>query len=115
MPIYEYKCQQCGKHHEVMQKITEKPLKKCPDCGGEMKKMISSTSFVLKGSGWYATDYASDKKKSEGKTSGDKKKVDSKFRDTGSEAAKTETKPEAQSGGKPDGKPNAGGSTDSSS
>lgn len=61
MPIYEYECQKCKKLHEVMQKITEKPLSKCPDCGGRMKKMISNSSFVLKGTGWYATDYASNK------------------------------------------------------
>ena len=64
MPIYEYDCQTCGKHHEIMQKITDAPLKKCPDCGGKMKKLISNTSFVLKGTGWYATDYGSDRKKS---------------------------------------------------
>lgn len=63
MPIYEYTCSTCGKHHEIMQKITEEPLMVCPDCGGEMKKMISNTSFVLKGTGWYLTDYARDKKK----------------------------------------------------
>ncbi len=61
MPIYEYKCTECGKHHEIMQKITDKPLATCAECGGKMKKMISSTSFVLKGTGWYATDYASGK------------------------------------------------------
>jgi putative FmdB family regulatory protein len=54
MPIYEYKCLNCGKHHEIMRKITDKPLSKCPDCSGKMKKMISNTSFVLKGTGWYA-------------------------------------------------------------
>jgi putative FmdB family regulatory protein len=63
MPIYEYECQKCKKHHELMQKITDKPCAQCPDCGGKMKKLISNTSFVLKGTGWYATDYASDKKK----------------------------------------------------
>jgi putative FmdB family regulatory protein len=61
MPIYEYECQKCKKQHEVMQKITEKPLSKCPDCGGKLRKMISNSSFVLKGTGWYATDYASNK------------------------------------------------------
>ncbi len=62
MPIYEYECQGCGKLHEIMQKITEPALKKCPDCGGDMKKLISNTSFVLKGTGWYMTDYASNKR-----------------------------------------------------
>jgi putative FmdB family regulatory protein len=57
MPIYEYKCNKCGVF-EVMQKITEAPLKKCPTCKGKTERLISSTSFVLKGSGWYATDYA---------------------------------------------------------
>lgn len=63
MPIYEYACSKCGKHHEIMQRITEAPLTICPKCGGQMKKLISSTSFVLKGTGWYATDYGSRKKK----------------------------------------------------
>lgn len=58
MPIYEYECEQCKKHHEIMQKITDGPLSQCPMCGGTLRKMISNTSFVLKGSGWYATDYA---------------------------------------------------------
>jgi putative FmdB family regulatory protein len=57
MPIYEYKCPKCGVV-EVMQGIKEKPLKKCPQCKAKVERMISSSSFVLKGSGWYATDYA---------------------------------------------------------
>jgi putative FmdB family regulatory protein len=57
MPIYEYKCPKCGVV-EVMQGIKEKPLKKCPTCKSKVERMISSSSFVLKGSGWYATDYA---------------------------------------------------------
>ncbi|MCL4475828.1 MAG: zinc ribbon domain-containing protein [Nitrospirae bacterium] len=59
MPVYEYQCQMCGKLHEIMQRYTDAPLTKCPECGGEMKKLISNTSFVLKGAGWYKTDYAS--------------------------------------------------------
>ncbi len=57
MPIYEYKCNKCGVF-EVMQKISEAPLKKCPTCKGKAERQISNTSFVLKGSGWYVTDYA---------------------------------------------------------
>ena len=57
MPIYEYKCARCGVV-EVMQGIKQTPLRKCPNCKGKVEKMISSSSFVLKGSGWYATDYA---------------------------------------------------------
>lgn len=88
MPIYEYGCTKCGKHHEVMQKITEKPLTKCPDCGGTLKKKISNTSFVLKGTGWYVTDYASDKKKSEQKHGGEKKAVGARFESTGPDLKK---------------------------
>jgi putative FmdB family regulatory protein len=57
MPIYEYKCEKCGTF-EVTQRITEKALGKCPTCKGKVKKLISNTSFQLKGTGWYITDYA---------------------------------------------------------
>jgi putative FmdB family regulatory protein len=57
MPIYEYKCDKCGVF-EVMQRITESPLRKCPTCKGKVDRQISRGSFILKGSGWYATDYA---------------------------------------------------------
>ena len=57
MPIYEYQCKKCGTF-EVTQRITEKPLGRCPTCKGKVKKLISNTSFQLKGTGWYVTDYA---------------------------------------------------------
>lgn len=63
MPIYEYECIACGKHHEVIHRHSDNPLTECPDCSGHMKKLISQTSFVLKGSGWYLTDYASGERK----------------------------------------------------
>jgi putative FmdB family regulatory protein len=64
MPIYEYQCLKCSKKFEVMQKISDDPLSECRSCGGELKKLITSTSFVLKGEGWYVTDYPSaDRKK----------------------------------------------------
>src|SRR5262245_20766878 len=56
MPIYEYSCPKCGQF-EITQRITDDPLKKCPTCKSKVRKLISSTSFQLKGSGWYATDY----------------------------------------------------------
>jgi putative FmdB family regulatory protein len=59
MPIYEYTCQKCGHHLEAMQKMSDKPLTKCPQCRGRLEKIFSQTSFQLKGSGWYATDYNS--------------------------------------------------------
>lgn len=59
MPVYEYKCDVCDVILEVVQKITDEPLKECSKCGGPLRKLISSTSFVLKGNGWYVTDYPS--------------------------------------------------------
>jgi putative FmdB family regulatory protein len=59
MPIYEYVCEKCGNHIEVLQKIGDAPPKKCSKCKkGKMEKVISRTSFQLKGGGWYVTDYA---------------------------------------------------------
>lgn len=74
MPVYEYRCVRCNEEFEVMQRITDNPLSTCKLCGGELKKLITNTSFVLKGSGWYVTDYPSpdrkkameEKKKAEG-------------------------------------------------
>lgn len=57
MPIYEYKCLDCGETFEVFQKITEEPLNACTFCNGKVQKLISLCSFHLKGTGWYATDY----------------------------------------------------------
>jgi putative FmdB family regulatory protein len=58
MPLYEYECNQCGRIEEALQKFSDKPLKKCRHCSGSLRKLISNTSFHLKGSGWYVTDYA---------------------------------------------------------
>lgn len=58
MPIYEYKCLKCLNDFEAMQKFSDSPVKKCPSCGGGVKRLISRSSFQLKGSGWYLTDYA---------------------------------------------------------
>src|SRR5271154_5315039 len=57
MPIYEYKCPKCGEF-EVTQRITENALKKCPTCKSKVERQLSRTSFILKGTGWYVTDYA---------------------------------------------------------
>ena len=61
MPIYEYECQQCHKVTEAWQSLADAPLTSCPDCQGSMKKLISSSSFQLKGGGWYADGYCSGK------------------------------------------------------
>ncbi|HTY92530.1 MAG TPA: zinc ribbon domain-containing protein [Steroidobacteraceae bacterium] len=62
MPFYEYECASCKFYTEVMQKITDAPLKKCPSCGkGTLRKLVSAPVFRLKGGGWYETDFKSDK------------------------------------------------------
>ena len=61
MPIYEYKCKKCGKVYELFQRITEPALTSCKFCKGPTRKLISRTTFHLKGSGWYATDYGGKK------------------------------------------------------
>ena len=71
MPIYEYRCAECGHQEEHLQKVTEKPVAKCPACGKKTyQKLLSAAGFQLKGSGWYATDFKSKKpaeKKAEAK------------------------------------------------
>lgn len=58
MPLYEYECQSCHRRLEKIQKFSDPLLEVCPHCGGRLEKLISSPAFHLKGSGWYATDYA---------------------------------------------------------
>ena len=80
MPIYEYACASCDHHLEALQKISEDPLVFCPECGEEsLRKMVSAAAFVLKGSGWYETDF---------KNSGKEKPKDAKASD-GQPASKT--------------------------
>ncbi len=59
MPIYEYECTKCGQQTEIWQKFSDAPITKCEMCKGRMKKLISQSTFHLKGTGWYVTDYAS--------------------------------------------------------
>ncbi|OGQ21574.1 MAG: hypothetical protein A3I05_03480 [Deltaproteobacteria bacterium RIFCSPLOWO2_02_FULL_44_10] len=63
MPIYEYQCEKCSKAFERFQKITDLPLTICPDCQGAVKRIVSRTSFTLKGGGWYKDGYGSSAKK----------------------------------------------------
>lgn len=64
MPVYEYECKECNKVFEVQQKIMDKPLTQCPDCSGKVTKLMSMSSFQLKGGGWYADGYSSSNGKS---------------------------------------------------
>jgi putative FmdB family regulatory protein len=61
VPIYEYICKKCGHEFEAIQGFSDKPLKKCEKCEGQVRKLVSQSSFHLKGSGWYVTDYAKTK------------------------------------------------------
>ena len=111
MPIYEYACASCDHHLEALQKISEDPLVFCPECGEEsLRKMVSAAAFVLKGSGWYETDFknsgkekpkdakasgeqsasktSSDTKSGEG-ASGDTKSSDSKSSESKSSESKS--------------------------
>ena len=58
MPIYEYECAKCGMIEEAIQKFSDRPLTRCKQCSGKLHKLVSHTSFHLKGTGWYVTDYA---------------------------------------------------------
>ncbi len=84
MPIYEYQCTKCKDQVEVMQKITDRPLRKCKKCAGRLEKLISRSSFQLKGGGWYDSGYtksggsdAKKKTKKKASDSGDKKPASS--------------------------------------
>ncbi|MBU2489078.1 MAG: zinc ribbon domain-containing protein [Proteobacteria bacterium] len=59
MPLYEYECTECGMVEETLQKFSDAPLTSCRSCQGKLRKLVSHSSFHLKGSGWYVTDYAS--------------------------------------------------------
>jgi putative FmdB family regulatory protein len=90
MPIYEYRCLKCEKEQEFIQKFSDDPITTCPECGGELEKLISANSFVLKGSGWYMTDYGTKKGKDKDKAKAQAdSKTDSK-KDTSKKKKKAE-------------------------
>ncbi|WP_457576082.1 FmdB family zinc ribbon protein [Desulfomarina sp.] len=59
MPVYEYECRECEKVFEVQQRMSDDPLTNCPECDGPVRKLVSMSSFQLKGGGWYADGYSS--------------------------------------------------------
>jgi putative FmdB family regulatory protein len=79
MPLYEYQCAECGQVEEAIQKFSDAPLTTCRHCSGKLNKLISHSSFHLKGTGWYVTDYSkkpaakSDSKKPDATTTDRKK------------------------------------------
>ena len=106
MPIYEYACASCDHHLEALQKISEDPLVFCPECGEEsLRKMVSAAAFVLKGSGWYETDF---------KNSGKEKPKDAKASD-GQPASKTSSDTKSGEGASGDTKSSDSKSSESKS
>ena len=107
MPIYEYRCEECGAEKELLQRITDAPLSVCPECGKPaMKKLVSAAGFQLKGTGWYVTDFRdksnkpaaksgkSDNDKSDKSDKSDKPADSAKPADTAAkESPKTESAP----------------------
>src|SRR5262245_32394111 len=86
MPIYEYRCGECGFQKEYMQRMSDAPLKECPQCGKRsFNKLVSAAGFQLKGTGWYATDFKNGSSKPAGKAETKPDKTEAK-------AGKTETK-----------------------
>jgi len=78
MPTYRYECSDCGHGEEVVQKITADPLERCPVCGGNgYRRVLFATGFILKGSGWYKTDYAGGGRKGDDRSVADKKEKQS--------------------------------------
>ena len=115
MPFYEYECSSCGKQTEVLRKISDAPLKKCPNCGkSALKRLISAPVFRLKGSGWYETDFKSDQDRKRNLAGSDEAPADkadaapadaqaNTKSDTKTEKAESKDKPAADA--KPESKP----------
>ena len=117
MPIYEYGCEACGHQLEVTQKISDAPLKTCPECGKDaLQKLISATAFVLKGGGWYKDGYGSaDKNRRSEKQVTDRlqKAVDEDKKKSAPASSSSESG--SSSGSSSSGSPSSGTSSGSSS
>jgi putative FmdB family regulatory protein len=116
MPFYEYECSKCGYRDEVLQKISDSPLKKCPACGkSALKKLMSAPVFRLKGSGWYETDFKSDKDKQRNLAGAerDEQKADAKPAEGDAANKSTEAKGDTKSEPKSEPKAEAAASKES--
>ena len=105
MPLYEYECDACGVRFERIQRFSDKPVKICPECGGSVQKLLSSSAIQFKGTGWYVTDYA--KKSGAPAESGDAGKASS--------GEKGDKKGKGDKKEKKDAKPSSGSTKSSSS
>src|SRR6187549_294600 len=108
MPFYEYQCQACGAQVEVLQKISDAPLKKCPECGkSKLTKLISAPSFRLAGGGWYETDFKTDKDKKKNLVEAEKSEPKTDAKVEAKPDAKVEPKAESTPESKAESKPAA--------
>ncbi len=100
MPIYGYRCSNCGHEFEIQQRMSDEPLQACPKCGGKLTKMLYPAGVIFKGSGFYSTDYkgSGQSASSNGSSSSDDAKSDAKTE------SKPETKPESNSESKSESK-----------
>ena len=108
MPIYEYECSKCSKTIEVIQKFSDKPLRKHGGCGGNLTKLISASGFQFKGTGWYVTDYA---RKGQSQ-SDDSSKTDSKETPSSEKKDGSADKPAAAKADKKESSAKSGGTKD---
>jgi putative FmdB family regulatory protein len=109
MPIYEYECAKCRKTIEVIQKMSDKPLKKHQGCGGTLTKLISASGFQFKGTGWYVTDYARKETKTE---SAESKETKGATNTSSNGKEGTTSSKTGEKAGKKDSTPKTGGKKD---
>src|SRR5579864_1218551 len=105
MPLYEYLCKKCGHRFEKIQKFSDRMVKKCPECGGQVEQVISAPAVQFKGSGWYVTDYArkssspgssgdsGSKEKTDDKPKSDSSSKDASSKDTSSKSGSSKERP----------------------
>ena len=111
MPIYEYRCSECGFQDEYLQKVSEPPMTVCPSCGkATFQKLLSAAGFQLKGSGWYATDFRNSGTKA-AKTADSKPAAGTEAKTEGKTEAKTEAKPDTKQKAKSEAPASGGGGT----
>ena len=99
MPLYEYLCKKCGHVFEKIVKFSDRPIKKCPECGGVVEQTISAPAVQFKGSGWYVTDYAKKSQSSSSSSDGGKDSKESKDSKDSKESKKDEKKSDSSKEG----------------
>jgi len=96
MPLYEYRCERCGKVFEILQKFSDAPMETHPECGGHVERLISPPALQFKGSGWYVTDYSRGSPAAASKETDSKSESKSESKTEGKTESKSETKSESK-------------------